>query len=256
MPAATLQLAALFAMPMIFRHYDHGDLPDGFLYAAWWAAGLLIPLTFWLSQRRTSDPSEPWVRGILRLLCILPWISLVLHLSILHYVYNITYQAVDVTPILLGVACLLRELPPTKFAGRRDLLTIQAILPAIAVSLSLANPDSLLLTLGKRHTFTITPTELALAAAYLTYINSFARRFAGQLIIGATAAVATYIYGPSTQQITDFTSRAWNWIYTTFLPKTAVGNGIAAIVAAFAFLGLGAILSSRRRSPNEQETKP
>jgi hypothetical protein len=250
--AITIQLMALFALPMVFRHFDNGELPENFFYGAWWASGLLIPVCLWVSDRPSPVSAQPSMNGIVRLLSILPWMSFVLHISNLHWVYNVTYELADAAPVLLGLACLMRHLQPSRFVGLRDLRTLQAILPAVAVLLSLANPAPLGVGMGKHGRFLLTPTDLSIAGAYLTYIYCFARRYAKRLLAMGLATAMAVLFGPTTDQLCDSISRTWNWVsdaFWSFAPKTAIGAGITAIVAAFAFLGLGAIVSLRRRPP-------
>jgi len=257
--AMTMQLAMLFAVPFVFRHFDNGDLPTRFFYSAWWTAGLLIPACLMLSHVRTQPLEQPWVNGIARLLCVVPWLSFVMHVGILHYVYRVDFYAAEVAPVLLGLACLAHHLKPSSVAGRRDLLAFQCLFPAAAIFVSLSNPSALCFAVGKQSRFSFTPTDLGVAGAYLAYVYCLAGPYAIQcLAAGATAAMA-YFYGPTTQQVGDTMSRTWTWVSGTvwsLVPKTAVNLGITAISAAFAFLGLGAVVSLRRREPQAPSVAP
>jgi hypothetical protein len=101
--AMAIQLAALFTVPIVFRHFDDGDLPALFFYGAWWTAGLLIPICFTMSGYRSRALGQPWMKGIVRLLCVLPWISFVLHLGFLHWSYNVSFYGAEGAPVLLGL---------------------------------------------------------------------------------------------------------------------------------------------------------
>lgn len=131
--AATIaQLAVLFAIPVIFRRFDGGDLPPAFFYAAAWAAGLLIPASLAVSQFRDRAAAPPVLNAIVRLLCILPWISLLLHLGMLYWVYNVHPYAAELAPLLLGLTCAIYYVQPSTFVSRGQLIAMQWLLPAVA----------------------------------------------------------------------------------------------------------------------------
>ena len=154
--------------------------------------------------------------------------------------------------MLLGLACALYHVEPFRRVTRRDLTTMQFTLTTIAVLISLSNPAALNFAFGKQGRFTMTPVDLALAGAYLTFIYCFARRYAMRLVtVGAGCAMAV-VFGPTVQDMGNLVSRVWGGGCRTvwaLVPKTAAQAGIAAIVAAFAFLGIGAAVSFRRKTP-------
>jgi hypothetical protein len=254
-----MQVAALFLVPIAFQYFDHGDLSPLYFYAAWWLAGLFIPAGFTLAQKMRADDVHPWALGLVRMMCVLPWLSYLLHLGILHYVYNVEFFGAEAAPVLLGLACLMHHMEPSPFVGRRDLRFMKVALPAAAVFVSLNNPQLLCAAIGKHGKFTLTPTELAVAGAYLTFIYCFARPYAKELVAAGAAAGLGLVLGPTPQQIGDWSARSWNWLANaawTLLPKNAMQAGITAIAAAFGFLGLGAVVSLRRREPVAPETLP
>ena len=249
--AIAVQLAAIFIVPFVFRHFDHGDLSTRFFYAAWWAVGLFIPACFTLSQLRSPALAQSQFNGIVRLLCVLPWLSFVMHVGILHYVYRVDFFAAEVAPVLLGLACLMHHVRPSRFVSRGELFFLKITLPMAAVVVSLFDADALSIAIGKSGRFVLTPAELGAAGAYLAYIYCFARPYAVQCIAAGAAAGLAYCLGPSSQQLGESIGKCWNWVSSavwSVIPKTAISGGIAAIAAAFAFLGLGAAVSLRRRS--------
>jgi len=255
--AATIaQLATLFAIPVIFRRFDGGDLPAGFLYGAAWAAGLLIPASFAVSQFRDRAAAPPVLNAIVRLICILPWISLVLHLGMLHWVYQVHLYGAEVAPLLLGLTCALYYVQPSGFVSRGQLIALQILLPAAAVLVSLTNPLALCLVGGKNGRFSLTPEHLSIAGAYLVYIYCFGRRYAVRFLVFGAASEIAVMFGPSAQDLGNAMSRAWSVVYRTawsLVPKTAAQAGVAAIIAAFAFLGIGAVTSFRRDTGEPKE---
>jgi hypothetical protein len=106
--------------------------------------------------------------------------------------------------------------------------------------------------MSKQGRFYLTPINLGIVGAYLTYIYCLARPYAVQFLIGGLVAALVLIFGPSMEQLGHVIAKIWNWVsglVWSIIPKTAIGAGVAAIVAAFAFLGLGAAVSLRRRPP-------
>jgi len=254
-----IQLGALFALPMVFRHFDDGDLSPHFFYFAWWMAGILVPVCLTISQRRSCSPVHAWGNGIVRLLCVLPWFSFLLHLGNLHWVYNVTFYRAEAAPGLLGLACALRHVRPTGFVGQRDLGVLKILLPMAAVCVSLDNPGPLCFAVGGQGRYRFTPTDLAVAGAYLSYVYCFAGRYAMQFVAAGAAACLAHIFGPSAQQAGDWIFRAWTRVSDavwSLVPKTAMHAGVAAIAAAFGFLGLGALVSLRRHEAVMQSDPP
>jgi hypothetical protein len=240
-----LQLAVLFAIPVIFRRLDHGDLSPGIFYAAWWAIGLLIPVC------------QEMCRTRLRVLQSLPWLSLILHVSILHYVYNVSFYAADAAPLLLAMAFILHQAEPSMLVPRKDLLGLRVALPIAAVLVSLGNPLSLCVP-----ALSITPTRLAVSAAYLTYVLCFGRAYLLLFVVAGSAVIPAWIFGPTLDQVTRACWSAWDRVENLvddLIPKTTFDWGVAAIGAAFAFLGMGALVSLARRiqlpSPDQSDAE-
>ncbi len=247
--AIALQIAALFAIPMILRWNDHGWLSARAFYGAWWAVGLVIPLSFAISRHRAAL-RESWARKTAMLYMTLPWLSVVSHVGILHYVYGVTFFGADLGPALLGLAFVMRLASPTMFASRRELATLSFMLPLAALLVSLNDPGPLCFGLGKPATLWMTPTKLVVVAAYLTYVFCFAWPYARYFITGGLIVALAWMFGPSTQQIVNFFSRGWDWTLRTtwrLSPKTTEDWGITAILGAFGFLGVGAAISLRRQ---------
>jgi hypothetical protein len=245
--AIALQLVLLFSVPFVFRHFDHGDLPARFFYAAWWTTGLLIPACFTLSRWENRPLPPLWMTGIVRLLCTIPWVSLVIHIGISHYVYRVSFYGAELTPVFLGLACLLYHAWPARWSTR-DRLVIQSLLAAAGVYLSLDNPTALCISIARSGRVYFTPTDIAIVGTYLALVYCYARRYAIAALAGGSVAGLAWLLGPTEQQLSVAASTSWSWSYAkawSLVPKTAVSAGITAIAAAFAFLGLGALVSIR-----------
>ncbi|HEX3357260.1 MAG TPA: hypothetical protein VHS31_09840, partial [Tepidisphaeraceae bacterium] len=136
-----------------------------------------------------------------------------------------------------------------------------ALLPIVAMMVSLNNPLPLCFNLGSNAAIAITPTRLAIAGAYLTYVFCFLRSYAIIFVVIGAAAVPAWMFGPTIDQITNAFAKGWNIIVNLIghlIPQTALDWGITAIAAAFAFLGIGAAVSLTHRihPPVEPPNEP
>ena len=240
-----LQIAALFALPAILRHIDQGWLSDRDFYLAWWEVAALV-LVGDVMLRFSPSPETP--SPMVRFFTVMPWLAIVLHQSILHYVYDVTFWAANATPLLLALAIMANRSERTAPMARADLTGLRVMLPTVAILASLANPEVLNIALGK--SAILTPLKFSLGGTYLTYVYIFAGRFAVYFLITGALGLVGFIYGPTTQQLgnslSDFWQRGFNLAYKCF-PKTMEQWGATAIAAAFGFLGIGAAVSLKRK---------
>jgi hypothetical protein len=246
--ALVLQLAALFALPIVFRWQDQGDLSTQVFYAAWWIIGLLIPASQTLCRRIPMRSTSAWGRRMLVFYLVMPWLSLVLHVSIMHYVYRVSYYGAEAAPMLLALAFVLHQAQPSALMPRKDLLALKFLLPIAAVLVSLNDPNSLCFGIGR---FWITPSRLSFAASYLTYVYFYAGAFTLHFLIAGVLAALTFIFGPTMEQVDQWSTRLWTGCgdaISRFIPTTPLEWGATSIAAAFAFLGIGAAVSLGKRS--------
>jgi len=246
--ALVLQLAALFALPIVFRWQDHGDLPTRLVYAAWWTIGMLIPLSQTLCRPAEMVSHAGWGRKMIVFYLVMPWLSLVLHLSIMHYVYGVTYYGAEAAPMLLALAFVLHRAQPSALIPRKDLAVLKFLLPIAAVLVSLGDPHPLCVGIGS---LWLTPSRLTVAAAYLTIVYFFAGAFRVHFLIAGVIAALTFIFGPSLEQTDRWATQFWTWCGDTLsriVPKTPLQWGVTSITAAFAFLGIGAAVSLGKRA--------
>jgi hypothetical protein len=255
--ALIVQMAGLFAMPLIFRQMDHGDLSPKVFYATWWGIGMLVPLSQEIGRSPRAE-TMPWRRRIGLFYVAMPWLSLILHAGILHYVYNVSFFGANAAPLLLALAFILKRAQPTGFMPRKDLAVLQGLLPLAAILVSLNNPTQLCFNFNWHSTIFITPTRLALAAAYVTYVLCFLRFHALIFLAIGAAAVPAWMFGPTVDQMTNAFAKAWNvtvHLVDYLIPRTAMDWGVTAIAAAFAFLGIGATVSLTHRIHTAEPTK-
>jgi hypothetical protein len=267
-----LQLAVLFATPGVFAYVTHGDggtLPPVLAYAAWWALGLVAALPALLLRGRRLNEllGEPADAGefvgavVRRSFAWLPFVSLVAHLALMHWVYDAHLHAAYAAPVLLGMAVTASCAVPSKRLRPVDLAMLQLLLPAVAVAMSPDAPDSLRLApLGQASRVALTPFAVTAAVAYVVYVCTFLPRYAPRLLAGAAVATLAFAFGPTparmaaaAQQWTQWAVDAVGTFVSWVVPRTSTGWGLTAVGAAFGFLGLGAAVSLKKApEPKDQ----
>jgi hypothetical protein len=253
-----LQIAALLTIPCVLRGIDHGSVSSASFYAIWWIVGLL-PIIEEITLIARGSAHVSHLSGTAALFVSLPLISLIAHVGILHYVYGAEYFGAMAAPLLLGLAILLKRATASSIGTRQQLLAVRVLLPLAAVIVSLNNPHVLMFSLHPISSITVTPTHLATAGAYLTYIYCFLMPLAGWfLAIGGLLATA-FFFGPSFDTIEQVIWRCWTWIvdFTNWIiPKTLTAWGIVSVLASFFFLLLGAAVSLAKPRPVVDEIDP
>src|SRR5215217_6974140 len=137
-----VQVTLLFLLPGVFaavsRRAD-GWLPPPVAYAAWWAVGTVAALSALLVRPRHPDDqhllgrTHHWVGTVLRRVFVgLPFVSLLVHLVMLHWVYNAHVYSAYLAPLLLGLAVALGQTSPSKVLKRSEVVLLRAALPALA----------------------------------------------------------------------------------------------------------------------------
>jgi hypothetical protein len=251
-----LQLGILFATPSIFRWVNihrHAIGPRDF-YALWWVTALLPavyevvsrfdvwrakPLS--VAARAQAAPTTTYLW--------LPYVSLLTHFGILHYVYDTGFYAAHAAPVLLGLTLILNRVNPTTLMPRRDLMILRFLLPLAAVMVSMGR----LFALPLHATYpvvTLTPLNLAIDGAFLTYVWCFLRPNARLFVATWMVAKSMYILGPTTQQMAHWADSGWEWTATStdrMMPKTVADWGLLGLVGSFAFLAIGFWVSLSRR---------
>jgi hypothetical protein len=245
-----LQLAAVVVIPLILPHIHSGTVTPIWFYGGWWLVALLLAsyelLPRFLSAQMIRDAH--WPAATMFYLSI-PWLSLAAHLGILHYVYQTDYFAADAAPLLLALTLVLTRLAPVRLMSRADILTLRLILPVAAVAISVSSPAQLNFAL-QHGQYMLTTLRIAFIAAYLTYTYCLLRRYWIPMLAGGATALAAFLFGPSPAQVATSAQDGWDWLSQAtwkFVPKTLAAWGAVAIAASFAFLGLGAVVSLKRK---------
>jgi hypothetical protein len=257
-----VQLLVLFATPSIlwWLNDGRGQVGARHLYVVGWTAALLPALYEAVARaggsggaggvgRRSSSPAPTTAY------LVLPYLSLLTHIGILHYVYDEPFRGAHATPVLLGLTLILNRAQPNRLVPRADLTALRFLLPLVAVLVSVNNP----FVFHVRTSYpavTLTPLTLAMAGAYLTYVYCFLLPHAALFLAAGGVAAAAYVLGPSREQIGDGLKAAWEWTSTLtqrLMPKTLADWGVIGLVASFAFLLLGFWVSLGKRPVEEEE---
>jgi hypothetical protein len=244
-----IELAVLFLMPAAFtefRQHQNGNVTPGQFYVAWWVVGGLMIL-YELQARflRQEAAFDTGLRLFVRRLYVaLPLASIVLHLSLLHWVYRVAFVAGDLSPLLIGGAFVLGR---SAHAWRGDIRLLRLMMPLAAIILSAEHAPAWRLPLSAR--LDLTPTLLVMGTAYVTLVYCFFFAKALKLLAAAAAVGLLVLFGPTLDQITAGATWAWERAAVAFrwlAARTAIEWGLAAMGAAFAFLALGAGISLRK----------
>jgi hypothetical protein len=251
-----LQLGILFATPSIFRWVNlhrHAIGPRDF-YALWWVTALL-PAVYEVVSRfdvwratPTSVAARAQAAPTMTYLW-LPYVSLLTHFGILHYVYDTGFHAAHAAPVLLGLTLILNRVSPTSLMPRRDLMVLRFLLPLAAVMVSMGRMFAFPLH-ATYPVVTLTPLNLAIDGAFLTYVWCFLRPNARLFVATWAVAKSMYILGPTHQQMEQWLNSGWEWTATStdrMMPKTVADWGLIGLVGSFAFLAIGFWVSLSRR---------
>ena len=247
------ELATLFMLPSAFKWLEHrGPITGLHFYLAWWVVGLLLVsyevLGRWFGR---GDELKPGVgRTIRHLYVALPIVSLVAHLGMLHWVYNVNFMAADLSPIFLGAAVALHRVIPAAIAPR-------ALAFLIAALLSANHPELFAIhVIGK---WILTPGLLMTVASYLAFAYTLRRRYAVYfLFVGFSIAMFIWM-APLLVEVAIICRdgiRKGMTMLQSALPRTTFQWGMTALTGAFAFLALGAALSLRHAPPEEAPQPP
>jgi hypothetical protein len=220
-----LELMVLFGMPTAFKAVAHfGSLTAAQMYAGWIVVAML-PVVYeaarWFAEQSPKNPrvafDVPRRAFILRLYVTLPFISLIAHLGMLHWVYLTRFYLGDAALVLLGLSLPMARMQPADARLRAMVMQLRILLPMAAIAMAVIDPAPLAITIGGRTP--VTPVMLTAAGAYAVYVYLLLRRHAIYYLVGgfSSGVMAMFL----------------EW-------------GAAAIAAGFAFLGIGAVISLRR----------
>lgn len=251
-----LQLGVLFVTPLALRWLDAN--PNGLVnpkqfYGLWWVVGLL-PAVYELLSRidprgRVMSVSPNAQAAPITAYLALPYVSLLAHVGVLHWVYIVDFVGAHAGPVLLGLTLVLDRFSPTKVLPRKDLLALRLLLPAAAVLVSMNNP----FTFGPAWSYPrveLTTFNLAIVGAALVYFYCFLLPYARLVLAAGAAAVLWYVFGPTIGQVSTGVQRGWDYsvdVTDKLAPKTLADWGVIGLVASFTFLAIGFWISLRKQ---------
>lgn len=257
--AAVLTVGTLLATPCILKALGDTRVNAFHLYVAWWAvAAVWVVWDVVLVKGRSPSTGDCPVPPQL-LMVVIPWLSLVTHLGILHYVYDTPFRAPHATPMLLVTAMVLARLPaPTSQVARgRAMLRIGLLTMAVLVSLGPVR--GLGVVVGSSE---LAPWMFALSGAYLTAVWTFLPQYLLVATAGGVLASLGYLFGPTAAQLAmlarwfadgvslagDGLASAARWVWS-LAPKSPFQWGVLAVCSSFVLLGIGARISLKRQLP-------
>lgn len=242
-----VQLVALFALPGVLKFYSTykgGTLPPLAMLGVWWTLFSIGVATvqLFVTRKRTNAARGDVAPWFAPLLVITSGVSLLAHAGTSQWIYDLHFWGADLAPMLALAAfagCLIAALRP---AG---------VLFAVAAVFAAQSYDNKLLIplIGS-------PAHLTIGVVYAVLAwTLFRAYFAPLLIAGAGVALAA-VFGPSVD-----TMRRWlAWLVgkgdnllDLLWPKTQTAWGVLSIVFSFVLLGIGALVSFRRRPLDEIE---
>jgi hypothetical protein len=235
------------AAPGIFKYlanHHNGAISPMPLYVFWWIAGFMT-IACGLAMRH---PNQQY-RRIVATFVLLPLISLIAHLGTTNWVYKVDFQSANLSPLLLGIACIvgLKRTNETISPGR---MAAALFLPVLAILWAM--PTVHQLNFGVFNV-SFTPLRLTLIAAALVYLVELILHHKMLFGIAGAACLMLAYFGDNPDSINknlNTTGDATRSVLWRFLPSTIMQWGVIAIVSAFILLGIGSMLSLRKPPKN------
>lgn len=246
-----LQLSVLLLLPTVYKQIANAH--RGFLqeltgYAGWWIAALLAAAgTALLWPAKNAKPADSNNSKLVVSIAyvVLPYASVLVHTYGAAWVYDLHFTWAHLSPVLLGFAVALGAC--SRWMPHRSITRAQIAFMVLAILFSLNPRGGLAFDLAG---LDITPFRLTLLGVVLVNLYIYWQL---RLLTYAIAAGACFLMACMGSSF----STAWNNLarlfegtggfFSRLIPKTPIQWGITAIVASFVLLGLGALISLRRK---------
>ncbi|MEM1013034.1 MAG: hypothetical protein AAGI46_12535 [Planctomycetota bacterium] len=235
-------LVLLHAVPSTLLWLDGdqgGGVTVGTFYLLWWMVGL-SPLLYRLLSfiwrdvaPRGQAPSVWWPRVI----AAGPWVSLAIHLGVLHYVYDRPFMAPHAAPLLLCLALLLK---PTN-----ENLGLRLLLPLAAAFVSWGSPVRLDLGLGDVR---LSTSMIGTSAAWLVLIGVTLPRLLPAAVAAVGGVASWRLLGPSWSQVIAALQQFADAV-RALVPRSRFAWGVLSVGMAFVLLLVGVLTSLLHRKP-------
>lgn len=263
--AASGMVLAVFVIPCVLKYVGDTRVTSFDLLACWWIAFVLWLVWDIVSRTPANGSfSERMPVRFVLLMVALPYLSLLTHIGILHYVYNHAFTAAHAAPVLLALTLILARLPMpinSELAQLRHVL--QVSLPAIAFFCSNSARADLSIQLAGH---LLAPGTLTLATAYFVYAwVYFPNKLVHATLMGG-GVVVWHLFGPTLYQmlqwITRLVSGMWGYLVmgcqyvvnlmVALIPRNSTQWGVISILASFGLLALGARITLKSSRPSAE----
>lgn len=256
-------VGVVFALPVFARAVGGttGGLPAWAATSVWWGAAGLVTLTLWVlsdakcSSTEHAEAKDPQrFRGLRGLMVALPTGSALLHLLAMHWVYNETWTAGHLSPMLLGLSVVLLVRSGWGSAGPRWVAGVCGVVGAW----SAAGGESFFIEWNVVDMEWSTLRGWLLVAGLAYGLVWWKRRSLVLLMVWPTLWVLAGL-GASPGMIAERVAWAVEESWRSagaLLPKGLLAWGITVMALAFATLGLGAWLSGRGREGGLESMPP
>lgn len=250
-----LQLAMITLIPSYLKHIDTGtSVTASTLYAMWWVAAVLTGGGVIIDTLLRREPAAAlparaaWVQPTY---VVVPFLSLMLHLAVLHYVYDVALYVAMLAPQMVAGAMFLRRMAerrPDRF-GVTVPLQVGLLALGLIAGLTASSTLELRLGLSPEYVIALPAGKMTFAALYMGVVYIYFRRHARWFLAAGAAVAGMVLFGPGPQQVWQAivaAIRALGRAIVWLMPATRVGWGILGIIASFGLLGLGTWISLRR----------
>jgi len=247
-----VEIVALFGVPGFFAHVASlssvKELSPLAVYAGWWIVGLLPVLYVMLTGGRHSiaHPAVA-VRGLARVLLIVPFVSILAHLCTDNWVYDVRFHLANVAPLILGLSLAAGHYE-TRSGSVVARARTQLLLPLLAIALSAFPPYSLVFPVVGE--FYLSPFRLVMFVAGMIYLDGFFYFREALFIFAAIGAFLGSTMGVSLPATGATAGQGVKWSFGQMwrlVPRSATHWGITSVAMAFVLLAVGALISLLKR---------
>ena len=185
-------------------------------------------------------------------LIVLPHLSVVAHLGAAHYAYGYPFYLANLAPLFLGAAVVWIQHAPPWCSPRMTRLGSAGLCLA-AVLASIRFPDALIVSVFPASNVLTSPLRVMLLSAALFYGYVWWRHDSRWLLLAAIWFAVLSVAGHTPSTIRDELQRAYNALVVAlkgFVPSNMMQWGMAAVIAAFVLLAIGAMISLGRSDEN------
>jgi hypothetical protein len=242
MIAAALGYLGMLAMPGIMAAWNsRGADMERPLHFAWWGAGALVVVLAVLVPRGKREMS-PLERALGRAALFAPWLSLLAHLFLSHYVHRAALRPCNLAPVILGVAAaVLHRRPALLDDGIGYVLGATA---GLCLLLAMWSSPWLSFDLPGLEGLVYSPLRAVLLGLAVLFLWA---TFTGRGKLHALPA-SLFLTSAASGHSAGTIFGTWRTMASGLVPRTQSQWGIVSVIAAFLLLGAGAVASVFRKA--------